>query len=146
MDARPDVLAHNVEVVPRLQRKIRDPRCSFERSLETLRLAKALDARVFTKSSLMVGLGEEDPELLESLELLRSVDVDFLTVGQYLRPSTQHAPVREYVTPERFDELERRGRALGFRFVASGPLVRSSYKAGEFFAAHLVRERALLTR
>lgn len=141
MDGRPDVLAHNVEVVDRLQRKIRDPRCSFDRSLETLREAKAIDPGVFTKSSLMVGLGETDDEVHDALERLRDAGVEFLTIGQYLRPSPQHAPVAEYVTPERFDAFERRGRELGFLYVASGPLVRSSYKAGEFFAARLVRER-----
>ena len=141
MEARPDVLAHNVEVVDRLQRKIRDPRCSFERSLVTLREAKRLDPGVFTKSSIMVGLGETDAELRESMVALREAGVDFLTLGQYLRPTAQHAPVREYVTPERFIELERAGRDLGFLYVAAGPLVRSSYKAGEFFAARLVRER-----
>jgi lipoic acid synthetase len=141
MAARPDVLAHNVEVVDRLQRKIRDPRCSFERSLDTLRGAKELVPGILTKSSLMLGLGEEEAEVLDALHRLREAGVDFLTLGQYLRPSRQHAPVREYVTPERFDELGRVGRELGFLYVASGPLVRSSYKAGEFFAARLVRER-----
>jgi lipoic acid synthetase len=141
MSARPDVLAHNVEVVSRLQRKIRDPRCSFERSLATLREAKGHDGRVLTKSSIMLGLGETHDELVESMRLLRDANVDFLTLGQYLRPTTKHAPVREYVTPERFDELGRIGRDMGFLYVASGPLVRSSYKAGEFFAARIVRER-----
>lgn len=141
MRARPDVFAHNVEVVSRLQRRIRDPRCSFERSLETLRGAKRLDPRVFTKSSLMVGLGESATEIDESLRGLREAGVDFLTVGQYLRPTENHAPVREYVTPERFLEIQMLGESLGFSYVASGPLVRSSYRAGEFFAARLVRER-----
>jgi len=141
MGSRPDVLAHNVEVVPRLQRKIRDPRCSFERSLDVLRQAKAQAPDVFTKSSLMVGLGETQDELFESIGLLRDAGVDFLTLGQYLRPSPNHAPVREYVTPERFRELEIEARALGFLYVASGPLVRSSYKAGEFFATRLIRGR-----
>ena len=141
MVARPDVLAHNVEVVDRLQRKIRDPRCSFERSLETLRGARRLDPEAFTKSSLMLGLGETRDEVLDSMRRLRDAGADFLTLGQYLRPSAQHAPVREYVPPEQFEELGRIGREMGFRFVASGPLVRSSYKAGEFFAAGLVRER-----
>jgi len=140
-EAGPDVLAHNVEVVPRLQRRIRDPRCSFERSLETLRQAKACLPEAFTKSSLMLGLGESEAEVEESLGLLREAGVDFLTLGQYLRPTRNHAPVREYVTPERFEALRERGEALGFLYVASGPLVRSSYKAGEFFAARLVRER-----
>ncbi|MCK6447777.1 MAG: lipoyl synthase [Planctomycetes bacterium] len=139
--AAPDVLAHNVEVVDRLQRKIRDPRCSFERSLTTLREAKRLAPRAFTKSSLMLGLGETHEEVLESLDRLRAADVDFLTLGQYLRPTENHAPVREYVPPARFDEYKALGERLGFRYVASGPLVRSSYKAGEFFAARLVRER-----
>jgi lipoic acid synthetase len=141
MAARPDVLGHNVEVVSRLQRKIRDPRCSFERSLATLRGAKELDSKVFTKSSLMLGLGESHDEIVESMQLLRDAQVDFLTLGQYLRPTAQHAPVREYVTPERFLDLQMLGERMGFRYVASGPLVRSSYKAGEFFALRLVRER-----
>jgi lipoic acid synthetase len=141
MEARPDVLAHNVEVVSRLQRKIRDPRCSFERSLETLRGAKGIDSSVFTKSSIMLGLGETHAEVIESMTALREVGVEFLTLGQYLRPSPNHSPVKDYVTPERFDELGRIGREMGFLYVASGPLVRSSYKAGEFFAARLVRER-----
>jgi lipoic acid synthetase len=139
--AKPDVFAHNVEVVSRLQRRIRDPRCSFEKSLDTLRGAKALDPGLFTKSSLMVGLGETPAEIEEALVLLRSAGVDFLTVGQYLRPSPKHAPVREYVTPERFFEIQKLGESLGFTYVASGPLVRSSYRAGEFFAARLIRER-----
>jgi len=139
--ARPDVLAHNVEVVDRLQRRIRDPRCSFERSLATLREAKEILPGVFTKSSLMLGLGERPDEIGDALHRLRAAGVDFLTVGQYLRPTPRHAPVQEFVTPERFEEIEREGRALGFAYVASGPLVRSSYKAGELFAARLVRER-----
>jgi lipoic acid synthetase len=114
MEARPDVFAHNVEVVARLQRRIRDPRCSFERSLETLRGAKLHDPDVFTKSSLMVGLGETGEEIETSLRDLRAAGVDFLTVGQYLRPSPKHAPVREYVTPERFFAIQKLGESLGF--------------------------------
>lgn len=141
MDARPDVLSHNVEVVPRLQRKIRDPRCSFERSLDTLRGAKELWGDVYTKSSLQLGHGETRDEVLESLRLLREARVDFLTLGQYLRPTVKHSPVREYVTPEVFDELRVEALAMGFLSVSSGPLVRSSYKAGELFAERLVRAR-----
>jgi lipoyl synthase len=141
MESAPDVLAHNVEVVPRLQRKIRDPRCSYERSLETLQEAKDAGTAAFTKSSIMVGLGETDAEVEEALRMLRDADVDFLTVGQYLRPTPNHAPVIDYITPERFIDLEILGRDLGFEYVASGPLVRSSYKAGEFYAAHRVREK-----
>ncbi len=141
MDARPDVLAHNVEVVPRLQRRIRDPRCSFERSLDTLREAKQLVGDVFTKSSLMIGLGETPEEVLEAMQRLRLAQVDFLTVGQYLRPTRRHAPVREYIDPSRFAEYQVAGEKMGFRYVASGPLVRSSYKAGEFFFERMVRQR-----
>ncbi len=141
MASRPDVLAHNVEVVPRLQRRIRDPRCSFDRSLETLRGARRLVPDAFTKSSLMLGLGETQEEVLESLCLLRAAGVDFLTLGQYLRPTARHAPVREYAAPERFEALRVEGLAMGFQYVAAGPLVRSSYRAGEFFAARLVEAR-----
>ena len=122
-----------------LQRRIRDPRCSFERSLETLRQAKALDPSVFTKSSLMVGLGESAEEILDAMRRLRGVGVDFLTIGQYLRPTPNHAPVREWITPEQFAEFQVAGEALGFRYVASNPLVRSSYRAGEFFFERMVR-------
>ncbi|MHC4892945.1 MAG: lipoyl synthase [Planctomycetota bacterium] len=146
MEARPHVLAHNVEVVPRLQRKIRDPRCSYERSLETLVQAKRESDDVFTKSALMVGLGESMEELREGMERLREAEVDFLTIGQYLRPTPNHAPVREYVEPARFDELRALGEELGFLYTAAGPLVRSSYKAAEFFAERMVRERMELNR
>lgn len=141
MAARPDVLGHNVEVVDRLQRRIRDPQCSFERSLGTLREAHRIAPDVFTKSSLMVGLGESEREVSDALGRLADAGVDFLTVGQYLRPTPSHAPVIEYVTPERFSAIEHEARELGFAAVASGPLVRSSYKAGEYFAARLVRQR-----
>jgi len=139
--AHPDVFAHNVEVVPRLQRKVRDPRCSFERSLRTLREAKQRDGALLTKSSLMVGLSESADEISEAMGLLRAAHVDFLTLGQYLRPSRQHVPVHEYLPPERFEELRQEGLGLGFQYVAAGPLVRSSYRAGEFFASRLVRQR-----
>jgi len=135
----PDVLSHNVEVVDRLQRRVRDPRCSFERSLTTLREAGRIRPDGFTKSALMLGLGEREGEVLDALTRLRAAGVDFLTLGQYLRPSPNHAPVLEYVRPERFDEWGRIGRELGFAYVAAGPLVRSSYRAGEFYAARRAR-------
>ena len=90
----------------------------------------------------MVGLGETADERLEAMELLRAADVDFLTLGQYLRPTPKHAPVREYVEPGEFDRLRAAGEALGFQYVAAGPLVRSSYKAAEYFAERLIRERS----
>jgi len=141
VSAGPDVVAHNVEVVDRLQRKIRDPRCSFERSLTTLRESKRLTPTAFTKSSLMLGLGETHEEVVDALRRLRAAGVDFLTLGQYLRPGEGYAPVLEYVSPERFAEYEALGGELGFLYTASGPLVRSSYRAGEFFAERLVHER-----
>jgi lipoyl synthase len=136
LDARPDVWAHNVEVVKRLQRTVRDARCSYERSLGVL--ARAKDRRgsareVWTKSSLMVGIGETDDEVLEALADLRHAGVDVVTLGQYLRPSPKHAPVARYVEPAAFDRFADAARALGFAYVASGPLVRSSYKAAEAF-------------
>ncbi len=141
MVAAPDVLAHNVEVIPRLQRKIRDPRCSFERSLDTLRQAKLLAPAAFTKSSIMVGLGETRDEVIESMQALRAADVDFVTLGQYLRPTKNHAPVIEYVEPALFADYQVMGEKMGFSYVASGPLVRSSYKAGEYFFERMVNER-----
>ncbi|MGD8316611.1 MAG: lipoyl synthase [Myxococcales bacterium] len=129
---RPDVFAHNVEVVPRLQRTIRDARCSWDRSIEVLVAAKQLGMAI-TKSSLMVGLGESRHEVLESMQLLREADVDVLTIGQYLRPTKRHASVERYVEPAEFADYEQAGLDMGFRFVASGPLVRSSYRAAEAF-------------
>ena len=135
---RPDVLSHNVEVVPRLQDAIRDARCSWDRSVDVLRWAKDAGARV-TKSSLMVGIGEREDETLEALSLLREADVDVVTIGQYLRPTKKHAPVARYVDPEEFLRLERAAKELGFLFVASGPLVRSSYRAAEAFLSGKLR-------
>jgi lipoyl synthase len=133
VDARPDVWAHNVEVVRRLQRTIRDARCSYEQSLGVLRRAKERAPSIVTKSSIMVGVGETDDEVLETMRDLRAAGVDVVTLGQYLRPTPKHAPVERYVEPARFDDFAREGRAMGFAYVASGPLVRSSYKAAEVF-------------
>jgi lipoic acid synthetase len=133
VDARPDVWAHNIEVVRRLQRTIRDVRCSYERSLDVLRHAKERSPETITKSSIMVGIGETDGEVLETMRELRGVGVDVLTLGQYLRPTPKHAPVDRYVEPSTFEDFAREGRAMGFAYVASGPLVRSSYKAAEVF-------------
>ena len=139
-DGQPDVFAHNVEVVPRLQRPIRDARCSWDRSVDVLRAAKKMDSPI-TKSSLMVGLGETHEEVLEAMQLLREADVDVLTIGQYLRPTERHAAVERYVEPEQFIEFEAAGLRMGFRFVASGPLVRSSYRAAEAFIEDALMDR-----
>ncbi len=128
------VFAHNVECVPRLDESVRDPRASFAQSLEVLRRAKQLHPDRMTKSSLMVGLGETNQEVSEAMQRLRSVGVDLLTLGQYLapgRPGTRFLPVDRYVTPEQFDVWKVEALELGFRGVASGPLVRSSYRAGQ---------------
>lgn len=141
---RPDVFAHNVEVVPRLQRRIRDARCSWDCSVEVLRDAKRFGARI-TKSSLMVGIGEETEEVFESMRLLREADVDVITLGQYLRPTPRHAAVERYVEPEEFAAFERAGREMGFAYVASGPLVRSSYRAAEAFLHGMLNDSAPAT-
>jgi lipoyl synthase len=133
VDAAPDVWAHNLEVVRRLQRTIRDVRCSYEQSLTVLRRAKERAPALTTKSSLMLGIGETDDEVLEAMRDLRGAGVDVVTLGQYLRPTPRHAPVDRYVEPQVFDAFAREGRAMGFAFVASGPLVRSSYRAAEVF-------------
>ncbi|MDO9021609.1 MAG: lipoyl synthase [Myxococcales bacterium] len=139
-EGRPDVFAHNVETVERLQRTVRDARCSMEKSLAVLRHAKAVSPETYTKSSIMVGLGETRDEVLETMRALRAVDVDVLTLGQYLRPTPKHHELVRYWTPEEFDALRDEGLAMGFRYVASGPLVRSSYRAAEAFL------RGLLTK
>ena len=131
LDAAPDVLSHNVECVPRLQAKVRDPRANWAQSVGVLARAKARGA--LTKTSLQAGHGETRAEMLDAMTRLREGAVDFLTIGQYLRPSVQHLPVMEFVTPEAFRDYERAGLDMGFKFVASGPLVRSSYRAAEFF-------------
>jgi lipoic acid synthetase len=136
IDADPTVAAHNVETVERLTPRVRDRRATYRQSLDVLDFYKRGGMR--TKSSLMLGLGESRAEVLQAMRDLRAVDCDILTLGQYLRPSEKHLAVEEFVRPEVFDDLAAEGRALGFKFVASGPLVRSSYKAGEFFVRNWV--------
>ncbi len=133
VEARPDVIAHNIETTISLSGRVRDPRASYWQSLSVLRNVKKLDDRIYTKSSIMVGLGETEEEVCQAMTHLRQADVDFLTLGQYLRPSARHLKVVEYVDPAQFSRYQALGEALGFLYVASGPLVRSSYRAGEFF-------------
>ncbi len=140
-EGAPDVFAHNVEVVPSLQRTMRDARCGWDRSVDVLRWARAAGAQV-TKTSLMVGCGETEDEVVDAMRALREAEVDVLTIGQYLRPSAKHAPVERFVEPAEFDRYRERGLALGFRFVASGPLVRSSYRAAEAFLKGILRGEA----
>ncbi len=128
LEARPDILNHNTETVPRLYRRVR-PQAKYERSLELLRRVKEFDRELTTKSGVMVGLGESFDEVIQTLADIRAQGTDILTVGQYLRPSPVHLPIERYWTPAEFDELKIAGYRMGFRHVESGPLVRSSYHA-----------------
>lgn len=139
IEAEPEVIAQNLETVERLTKKVRDPRAGYAQTLELLANIKRIDPTRLTKSSLMVGLGETEDEMLQAMRDLRAVGVDFLTIGQYLQPTPKHLAVLEFVTPEKFAEYEQIGLAMGFKYVASGPLVRSSYKAGEFFIERFVK-------
>ena len=130
---RPDVYNHNIETVPSLYKWVR-PGSKYERSLELLRRVKEFDPSIKTKSGLMLGLGETKEQVVEVLRDLKANGVDFITIGQYLRPTPRHLPVARYVPPAEFDELRVIGEAMGFEMVASGPFVRSSYHAGEDFA------------
>lgn len=139
----PEVIAQNQETVRRLTGKVRDVRASYEVTLQVLAALKEMAPRLrrsplWTKSGLMVGLGEREAEVAAAMDDLRAVNVDFLTIGQYLRPSSRHLPVEEYVTPEQFERYRVMGEEKGFRYVASGPLVRSSYRAGEFFIRSII--------
>ncbi|KAM3411683.1 hypothetical protein ACQJBY_003386 [Aegilops geniculata] len=136
-----DVYAHNIETVRSMQRIVRDPRAGYDQSLGVLKQAKACKKGMVTKSSIMLGLGETDEEIKQTMADLRAIDVDILTLGQYLQPTERHLRVREYVTPEKFDFWKEYGESLGFVYVASGPLVRSSYRAGEIFVQNFVRQK-----
>ena len=164
-----DVYAHNIETVERLTPRVRDRRAGYQQSLQVLAHVKTLQMtttsssaaaaadgggqaaeggtattttrRCLTKSSIMLGLGETDDEIRQTLLDLREAQVDVVTLGQYLQPTRRHLPVKEYVTPEKFNEWQIVAEDMGFKYVASGPLVRSSYKAGEFFLKHLVHEQ-----
>lgn len=130
VDAGPDIINHNVETVPRLYPRVR-PRASYGRSLRLLESVKRFNPAIITKSGMMVGLGETEAEVVEVFGDLLGVGCDILTIGQYLRPSKNHLPVEEYVTPQKFDHYKTTALDMGFRYVAAGPLVRSSYKAIE---------------
>ncbi len=139
--ARPDVIGHNLETVRRLQGAVRDPRAGYYQSLSVLeKLTKFADGDIYTKTSLMLGFGETETEVLQAMDDLRGAAVDILTLGQYLQPSSAHPPVEEYVPPEQFDAYEEAGEDKGFLYVAAGPTVRSSYRAGEFFVENALEE------
>ena len=130
--AGPDVVNHNMESVPRMHWKVK-PKSDYKVSLNLLERSKELNPDIYTKSGIMVGLGESVDEVYSLMKDLRNVNCDILTIGQYLRPSQKHMPVLEYVTPEQFREYRRVGESMGFMFVASGPFIRSSYNAAELY-------------
>lgn len=131
VDANPDVIAHNIETTRSLTRSVRDVRANFDQSLNVLKNTKILNSSIITKSSIMVGLGENEQEVIDAMKELIAINCDIFTLGQYLRPSKRHIELKEYITPEQFADYEKIAYELGFGFVASGPFVRSSYKAAE---------------
>lgn len=143
--ARPDVYNHNIETVPRLYKSIR-PGARYFNSLHLLKTVKEVDPTIFTKSGLMVGLGETKDEVLQVMDDLRSADVDFITIGQYLQPTPRHANVDRYVTPDEFEYYARQAKAKGFLMVSSSPLTRSSHHAGEDFEQMKANRDALLAK
>ena len=137
VDANPDVYAHNIETTRALTPKVRDRRCGYDQSLDVLRSVKEMRPDMLTKSSIMLGLGETDDDVLQAARDLRAIGVEIITFGQYLQPTKKHLPVVEFVTPEKFAWFAREIKPLGFRQVVSGPLVRSSYHAEQAFATKL---------
>ena len=129
--AKPHVIGHNIETVQRLSPSVRDARANYKQSLNVLKYIKKLNPAIFTKSSLMLGLGETEKEILQSAQDLRDVNVDMITLGQYMQPSSSHLPVKEFIHPEKFNQLKLDLKKLGFLHVASGPFVRSSFRASD---------------
>ncbi len=140
-DAKPDVVGHNIETVERLSPIIRDRRASYRQSLRVLENFKEIDARIYTKSAMMLGVGESEEEILQSLHDLRASRVDFVAIGQYLRPSKFQYDVKEYITLEKFNRIKRAALEMGFLYAAAGPFVRSSYRAGEYFIKRIAENR-----
>jgi lipoic acid synthetase len=131
--SKPEVISHNIETVIRLVPKVRDARASYEQSLWLLKKIKDMNSVIYTKSSIMLGLGETEEEIIQTITDLRLVGVNILTIGQYLQPTTKHLSVVEYITPQKFNWLREISERMGFVYVAAGPLVRSSYRAADFF-------------
>ncbi|PIQ25818.1 lipoyl synthase [bacterium (Candidatus Blackallbacteria) CG17_big_fil_post_rev_8_21_14_2_50_48_46] len=136
--AKPDVIAHNLETVARLSKQVRDAKASYQGSLNVLAYIKQKDPSRYTKSALMLGLGETDAEVEQALNDLRAYQTDILTIGQYLQPTSKHLPVLDFIPPEKFAEWQKICEDKGFLYTASGPLVRSSYRAGELFVKNLL--------
>lgn len=142
--AAPEVVAHNVETVARLTRQVRDQRATYRQSLQVLAYLKQQVPERYTKSALMLGIGETPAEIEQTLQDLRAHGVDIVTMGQYLQPSHKHLAVQEFVPPEQFAHWQSYAESLGFVYVAAGPLIRSSYKAGEYFIQNQIRQQPSL--
>ena len=138
--SEPEVISHNIETVPRLTPKVRDARASYEQSLSVLKKIKDINSLIYTKSSIMLGLGESEEEVIQTMKDLRSVGVSILTIGQYLQPTSKHLSLIEFIAPEKFNWFREIAERMGFVYVASGPLVRSSYRAGEFFLEKICKQ------
>jgi lipoic acid synthetase len=136
-----NVYAHNLETVEELTPMVRDPRAAYRQSLSVLEYVKKRFPHLITKSSIMLGCGEIDVQIMQTLKDLRTAGVDCVTIGQYMRPTKRHMKVSEYVHPDRYQYWETVGRDLGFSYIASGPLVRSSYRAGELYIKHMLKSR-----
>ncbi|MCO4794439.1 MAG: lipoyl synthase [Bacteriovoracaceae bacterium] len=144
LDAKPDVFAHNIETVEELTPDVRDRRSGYRQSLKVLKTVKELNPKQYTKTSIMLGLGEKDHQVEQALRDLREVGCDIVTFGQYLSPTKfheRHLPVLEYIHPDKFEHWKKVAEEMGFLYVASGPLVRSSYKAGEFFMKGVIEKQ-----
>lgn len=141
VDSKPDVFAHNIETVERLTPSVRDPRAKYRQTLSVLEDVKKYDPSRYTKSSIMLGLGEQEQEVMQALKDLRSVGCDVVTFGQYLQPTKRHLKVIDYIHPDQFKKWQTIAEGMGFLYVASGPLVRSSYRAGEFFMKGIIEKQ-----
>jgi lipoic acid synthetase len=144
--SKPDVIAHNIETVERLTPRVRDPRAKYRQSLDVLRFIKESTPDVVSKTSIMLGLGETEEEVVQTLRDLREVGCEIVTFGQYLQPTPKHLKVEEWVTPEQFAKYQAIADEMGFMYVASGPLVRSSYRAGELFIKGQIESRKAVSR
>ncbi len=139
--SKAEVIGHNLETVRELSRKVRDRHTSYQRSLEVLRYLKQVNQNILTKSALLLGLGEGDHQIRQAMSDLIEAKVDILALGQYLQPTRQHLAPYRYLTPQEFDRYREIGLSMGFRFVASAPMVRSSYRAAEFYARYILEEK-----
>ena len=140
VNSKPQVISHNIETVRRLSPGIRDVRASYDLSLQVLRTVKEINPQIYTKSSFMLGLGETQIEVVESMHELRAAGVDIVTIGQYLQPSLGHIPVAEYIPPSTFDAYKKIAYYMGFRYVTAGPFIRSSYKAAEMYCSDAINK------